>query len=243
MSCARFEQRMQDLLDRRATAENDPELLGHAAECSKCRQRLAVQASLFAAPPKAIAGRTRKTKFGLKPIGHGRLAVAASIGVLCVAIGGVPFLWRWNDSSQVAKGSRHAAEAFDGEAESSDASLVVKRSAGSPPATDTRWEGDVAARSYGAPKRSRPSTSIGRLSSTSEIGSDDWETQTLRQMWQQDVPRSLAVAFWLDSFQYGLQPLTRSATSTLNVLKLTWPKGRTRNAMQGKSEAGGSSSI
>lgn len=47
MKCIDFEDRLNELLDDRCPAQDDPLLLAHARQCPSCREMLAAEASLF----------------------------------------------------------------------------------------------------------------------------------------------------------------------------------------------------
>jgi hypothetical protein len=47
MKCIDFEDRLNELLDDRLPAQDDPQLLAHAQQCADCREMLAAELSLF----------------------------------------------------------------------------------------------------------------------------------------------------------------------------------------------------
>jgi hypothetical protein len=89
MRCNEFESRLNDLLDLRRTPSADPQLLGHAAACSDCREQLAACDLLFLglnapSPPALSPGFARAVVAQAYPIARTRsIQPLALWGAIC----------------------------------------------------------------------------------------------------------------------------------------------------------------
>ena len=129
MQCREFEERMNDVLDRRLAPECDELLVRHAGQCAPCRRLLDGQAVLFAGvelletPPLSarftsavlvqsgavpVASVQPKTRSGKKWFIVGGLVTTAALALIAVAIG-----LSGNPEPVIANKSRPASPAKD----------------------------------------------------------------------------------------------------------------------------------
>ncbi len=242
MDCHDFEERMNEVLDRRCRPERDVLLQNHADRCSDCKRVLLVQSQLF---QRIIASE-------VQPVRHRserKTSVARHSGQLVryVAVVAVTTMVAWvvatfrpvaePTSNLVAVKSsveRVTGQRVKGQgAEPSDDS--VSRGLPHPASPRTTEASQLASprQKTDSPLHSgsqRPTSSALAVGLPGQVALSlaQWDQRSLGRVLERETGFEWHDPRWLTPVQDGFEPLAKSATSTMNVLRLTWPAHRPR---------------
>lgn len=237
MDCHDFEERMNEVLDRRCRPERDVLLRDHADRCADCMRVLLVQSRLFQSILATEVESVRHRSESKRAAQSGRLVryvavVAATMMAAWIGAGFRPVVEPASHSVAVKQPS---VEPITGQrVELSDAvpSRTVPHLAAPQRATDASLRSSrlpkTGSPSYSGPQRPASSALAVGLPGQVALSLAHWDQRSLGRVLERETGFEWSDPRWLMPVQDGFEPLAKSATSTMNVLRLTWPAHRPR---------------